>query len=690
MQTLFDHFKKINHTHESTKEPDLSDDQTLQTDLAFNTPFDEAEILKRASRLKNGKASGLDSIINEFIKHSPPIMISLLTKYFNIILESGVIPKDSTLGAIIPIYKNKGNRNDPDNYRGITLLSCIGKFFTLLINARLTDFIETNNLLGEEQAGFRAEYSTLDHIFTLHCLIDIYLKNKKRLYCAFVDYRKAFDMVDRCSLWQKVLAMGINGKVLKVIQNMYANAKSCVQLNGNFSEYFSCNIGVRQGENLSPLLFSIFLNDLAEYLSKSSTGIHLEYSIDNLSCYIKLYALLYADDTILISESPEDLQKMLDSLSDYCDKWKMHINANKTKIVIFSRGLLKKTHTFSMGSHPLEVTRDYTYLGIIFNYNGRFTKAISKQINQAKRGSFGIIAKARKLNLPIDIHLDLFDKCILPILLYGSEIWGFSNIQNIETFHIQYCKYILKINPRSVNNIALGELGRYKMEKYIKQRMLNFWVHVATSKNSKISYALYKKIRELHESGDMHSEWLTCIKSTLDNLNLNHLWDNDPSDLNPTHLKDLFKKNLDLYFSEAWRIELDKSTACDTYSQFKNKLAFEQYLTLLEPKYAIPLTKFRSNNHRMPLVLGRYSKFNKINRLDRICSICDSGDVGDEYHYLLRCPYFYHSRMLLLNPEHLQNADKKVTLKHVMNTTNIDELTKLSRFVSLILEKFRE
>ena len=79
-------------------------------------------------------------------------------------------------------------------------------------------------------------------------------------------------------------------------------------------------------------------------------------------------------------------------------------------------------------------------------------------------------------------------------------------------------------------------------------------------------------------SGDMHSEWLACIKSTLDNLNLNHLWDNDPSDLNPTHLKDLFKKKLDLLFSETWRSELDKSTACDTYRQLKISLALKSIL----------------------------------------------------------------------------------------------------------------
>ena len=110
------------------------------------------------------------------------------------------------MSFISPIYKNKGLRSDPDNYRGISIISCLGKLFTALINERLTNFVNENNIIGEEQAGFRSGYSTHDHIFALHSIIDLYLNKfnrKKRLYCAFIDYRKAFDLVDRASLWSK-------------------------------------------------------------------------------------------------------------------------------------------------------------------------------------------------------------------------------------------------------------------------------------------------------------------------------------------------------------------------------------------------------------------------------------------------------------------------------------------------------
>ena len=101
---------------------------------------------------------------------------------------------------------NKGKKSDPNNYRGISIISCLGKLFTALINERLTKFADLNEIIGEEQAGFRAGYSTQDHILTLHAIIEIYLKQihsqneKKRLYCAFIDYQKAFDLEDRSCL----------------------------------------------------------------------------------------------------------------------------------------------------------------------------------------------------------------------------------------------------------------------------------------------------------------------------------------------------------------------------------------------------------------------------------------------------------------------------------------------------------
>ena len=177
----------------------------------MNFTFDE--ILQNITKLKNNKSGGLDNIINEFLKFAPTSLLSFICDMFNTILNSGIVPEIWSTGLIMPLYKKKGDIYDPNNYRGITLLSCLGKLFTSCLNSRITKYFYDNEKIGYEQAGFRPEFSTLDHIFTLHTVIEYYKCKSKRIYCAFVDYSKAFDMIDRTSLWSKLLH-GISGKTL--------------------------------------------------------------------------------------------------------------------------------------------------------------------------------------------------------------------------------------------------------------------------------------------------------------------------------------------------------------------------------------------------------------------------------------------------------------------------------------------
>ena len=145
-------------------------------------------------------------------------MMSIYIKLFNVILETGTIPTDWLSGIIISIYKGKGSNLDPGNYRPITLLSCLGKLFTNILNNRLCKYIDENNILLENQSGFRKEYSTLDNIFSLYSLLEYHKSKKRKMYCCFIDFTKAFDNVRRIGFWQKLLKEGIYGKILNVIK----------------------------------------------------------------------------------------------------------------------------------------------------------------------------------------------------------------------------------------------------------------------------------------------------------------------------------------------------------------------------------------------------------------------------------------------------------------------------------------
>ena len=166
-------------------------------------------------------------------------MLPIYHKLFNIVFGTGIVPSAWTEGCIIPIYKSKGSNSNPENYRPIILLSCKGKLFTSVINSRLQDFANDYNILEENQTGFRKNYSTIDNIFSLHVLFELMSRNKQNLYCAFVNFQKAFDAIWRVGLWQNLSDLHVRGKCFTVIYYMYQGIKSCVSVNGKFSPFFS-------------------------------------------------------------------------------------------------------------------------------------------------------------------------------------------------------------------------------------------------------------------------------------------------------------------------------------------------------------------------------------------------------------------------------------------------------------------
>ena len=274
---------------------------------------------------------------------------------------------------------------------------------------------------------------------------------------------------------------------MKLIYNLYQNTKACIKLNNRISSSFNCNIGVRQGDNLSPLLFSLFINDFETFVSdfkKGPDGYNGLESLNNLftnatqndelEAMLKLYILLYADDTIIMAEKKEELQVALHAVGDYCRIWKLQVNVSKTKIIKFSKRKSKKFpndhYDFKLNNEKVEVVDSYVYLGTTISYNGKYKEAIRKQVLQAQRALFAIKRKKEMYDLPFDITLDLFEKMILPILLYGCEIWGFEDVGLIEIFYRKFLKYVLKLNKQTPNCMVYGESGKKTLSIIIKSR----------------------------------------------------------------------------------------------------------------------------------------------------------------------------------------------------------------------------
>ena len=344
IETLYDYFKNLNTNIDNDNnniDIDINiDNLSPEIEDILNSPITADEIKSVVQKLKNGKSAGSDNILNEYIKYTLDDMLAIYVLLFNVILDKGIIPESWTEGIMIPIYKNKGSKLDPASYRGITLNSCLSKTFTAVLNNRLNKFADEVELISGAQAGFRSGFSTVDNIFVLHSLIAMYFSFGKKLYCSFVDFKSAFDTVWRLGLWQKLQKSNIQGKIFKVIYNMYQNIKTCIRKGEECSVFFNSEVGVKQGENMSPFLFSLFLNDLETFFLENNISDLEQISKkcqDTIACYLKIFIILYADDTVILSESAESLQEAISAFEEYCNIWKLTVNTNKTKIVVFSK-----------------------------------------------------------------------------------------------------------------------------------------------------------------------------------------------------------------------------------------------------------------------------------------------------------------------------------------------------------------
>ena len=425
---FYDFFKQLNacdnpDDQNSVRNTDINED--------LDKPISEEQILSCIARLKNNKARGIDDKTNEYIKATQNCMLPVYHKLFNLVFESGTVPMSWTIGVIKPIYKKKGDPQNPDNYRPITIVSCLGKLFTSILNNRLNDYVEENSILGEEQLGFRQSYSTIDGIFIIQSLIELVSAQNKNIYAAFIDLKKAFMSISRPLLFKKLSDINVGSRMLEVIRNMYGSIKSCVFTHNQFSPLFPCLVGLREGENLSPILYSLYMNVLYEYLSeKTKHGLTVDTEFNNVTLYLRIFLIMYADDTVLLAESKAGLQELLKNYDAYCKENKLNINSDKTKIITFGKCCRKPK--LYLNDIEIEVVNQFKYLGLIINRRGRYMNAIKDNINKSRKAFFLLMKNARQNHIPLNCQIDLFVKTIEPILLYGAEVWGFEKCDVIE------------------------------------------------------------------------------------------------------------------------------------------------------------------------------------------------------------------------------------------------------------------
>ena len=290
----------------------------------LNNYLSLSEVEKAVKSLKNKKAYIL--IPNDAMKSQNAIR--LLHKLFNLCFSSGLSPTDWDYSHIKPIPKKGKDFRIPLNSRCITLMSCVAKLYSKILTSRLSKYVEENNLLVDEQNGFRSSRSCIDHIFVLSTILRNRLALGKDTFCCFIDYLKAFDSVNRIQILFRLSEIGIHGNFYNAISSMYSDPRAKIILNEFETDFFGCPVGLKQGACESPILFAIFVNSLAEEIKKSNIGVRLSeeeqghlHPPDEDEEEEIVSILLYCDDIVLTTENEEDLQFLLLIVENWCRKW---------------------------------------------------------------------------------------------------------------------------------------------------------------------------------------------------------------------------------------------------------------------------------------------------------------------------------------------------------------------------------
>ena len=461
---------------------------------------------------------------------------------------------------------------------------------------------------------------------------------------------------------------------------MYSNIKSCFSLKNTKSDFFYSNCGVRQGENLSPVLFSLFLNDLEEYLKDiNSTGVQLSDPNIDPTLYIEILLLIYADDTILISDDPQKLQNTLNNFASYCKDWKLNINTEKTKVMAL--GSKTKNLHFKIMNKELEIVKSYKYLGTHFSSNGNFKASRLYLADQAKKAMHLLYKRISNLNLPPDLAFKLFDHTVLPILLYSVEIWGYESVNYLEQIHCNFIKKKKKIQLRksTPNYMIYAESGRYPLEITVKCRMIGYWNSLLINSKSKISYRIYQYMLNIP---NFNSNWINYIKDILNSCGMTDIWLNQ-NNITCKNIKKLVKQSLLDQYLQKWHVSTQESNKGKSYYHLKQNLEMPKYLTKLKTIDYLNSLKFRTGNHHLPVETGRW---NNIEYSQRKCTLCNLNDIGDEMHMLLICPHFEQTRKSFIKKYYFKHPSMYKFIE-LMRNESLKILINISKFIKVIMQE---
>ena len=390
-----------------------SEQPDLELSQENDKKISEEEVRRAVSRLKGGKAPGTCGIMSEMLKAGGEVAIEWLVNLFNVVWERGVAPRDWKTAIIVPFHK-KGSRLECTNYRGITLLSVVGKVFARVLNDRVKGLTEGSVM--DEQGGFRSARGCIDQVFAVKQVIEKMIEKGRVMFMVFIDLEKAYDNVCREKLWRVLSGYGVRGRLLRSIKALYEGGRARVKVEGMESQGFRVRKGVRQGCTLSPWLFNVFIDKVVKEARREcvrevtlSTGL--------------IGILMFADDMVMMAETKEALQHNVEAMNEALSRWDLRVNWKKSKVMRVARK--REECQVVIGDEQLEQVDTMKYLGVMISGDGSMELEVEARIGCACR-VIGRMSQAilRRRELSKQTKLKVVNATVMPVLMYGCETWA--------------------------------------------------------------------------------------------------------------------------------------------------------------------------------------------------------------------------------------------------------------------------
>ena len=552
------------------------------------------DVENQIKKLKPGKAAGPDSLKPELYKYlvENPRVISTLAKIFNKILETGSIPDDWKTSKTILIEKEK--KPMVEDLRPIALTNVSYKILMGIIKDKLFEHLQRSNLINDLQTGATKNRRVTENIHIMQYLIQNSFINKTKLYIFSIDFSKAYDSVNRYKLFQILLEYRVHPKLVDIIAKIYSNDSTCLYLNSKEITNIDISSGIRQGCNLSSLLFILVTYKIIDMMQEFNVG----YKDENFN----ISSLFYMDDGLIFTQSYEYMIKILNGIELNCFQFGLKLNKGKCKVMIINDKFNNDLHMAGF-----EIKQCIKYLGVrIDNKKKCFEthkRLMFKEGSRLASQTFSILGNCCNRML---IGKTFWKGLALPKILYAHDTIPLQNsdINNLQILDNKSYRYTLGVPKYTANAYLRGEIGTSSSwSRDVKTKLL-FVKHALDNNGNNLLSEIIK-----YELVGAKTDWSKIILKYMRDVGL------DLNSINSLS-KELIIKKINTIDEQNWKNEMNTKETLRRYRNYKK--CFEETTWLRNGfKYELLM---RARADVLPL------NWRKFHSDSKTCSLCNAED----------------------------------------------------------------